>query len=709
MNERIEKLTELTLKGKMYPMHTEAEYNRMDMFLPEHIMQARRIHDYILAQEPVLTEYQTMTGAFTFDWSGVVGDAFMRAGHKGTHAIMSAFYLKPIDNLVTMEWQHATADFNRVIRLGIRGLIKEIEESKLKYKDDKEKIDYLEALKIVAEALIKWAHKCSSRAKELAERIENSEYKRNLLRLAETLKKIPEKPAESFYEAVLSIYMFFSCDPDSLGTLDRTLYAFYINDIESGAITVEEAKLCLQELFLMLQSKTLITGNFTRGGESHFCVGGYTADHEDFFNDFSLLILEAMLELPTYIPQASLRWTKKLDFNRFMQVLELLRKDKNNRIALVNDEIKIHSFMEIAHMSFEDACSYTSVGCNEVAFPGGMVGGTTESNILHSVESMVYNRTADIIQAQSFDELWEIYRQELFKDIDLMLYYEDQMNLYRAKDTNYISSLIFADCIKKAESFTKGVVEKAISGPALLGVVNVIDSLSVIKQFVYDEKAFSMEELISALKNNWQGYEDMLTLIKKRADFFGNDGDISNYVARLFTDTLYEYTKDKTSVFGYHLIMGNLEGYHPHHEWFGEKMRATPDGRHNGEMIKFGLSQNGGYDREGLSALLNSVAKCDKHGIISGNNSVTNINLDKKLITDDNNFLKTARAIEAYFISGGSQLQINYICADELKKAKITPEEYKNIRVRVSGFSDFFVNLPEGLQDDVISRTEISK
>lgn len=704
MEKRIERLTELTLSGNMYPKSKQTDFDRTDLFLPEHLKQAKRIHDYIMAQEPVLTEYQAMTGSFTYS-GPVLGDAHGRNGHKSTAEVMSAFYLKPLDNLSTMEWQHATADFNRVIRIGVKGLKAEIEEAEKSYTADSEKTEFLESLKITAETLVEWAHKCSNRALELSKTTESTEYRENLTRLSEALKKVPENPAESFYEAVLSTYIFFQYDPDSLGTLDRTLYDFYARDIEKGIITREEAKTYLQELFLMIQARTPVGCNFTRGGESHFCVGGYDEAHNDIFNDFSMLILEAMTELPTYIPQASLRWTKKLGYDTFLKVLDILRKDKNNRIALVNDEIKIHSFTEIAGIPYETACKYSSVGCNEVAFPGGMVGGTTSNNILRSLEITLYSDSDELIKAESFEEFYEIYKRRLFADIDLILHYDDEFNRLRAKDTNYVSSVIFADCIKAASSFTSGQVKTAISNPALIGIVNVIDSLAIIKQLVYDEKICTMSQLLSALRSNWQGFEDLHTLIIKRGSFFGNDDEVSNYVARLFTDTLLEYTKDKTSVFGFHWIFGNLEGYNPHHTWFGEKMRATPDGRYDGDMLKFGISQTGGYDREGLSALLNSIAKCDEHGIISGSSSVTNISLDERLITDDELFLKTAKMLETYFLNGGSQLQINYVSAEELKQAKINPAEHRSLRVRVSGFSDYFVNLQEGLQDDLITRT----
>lgn len=600
---------------------------------------------------------------------------------------------------------HAAADFEKIIHLGIKGLIGDIEYAKEKYGNDAEKIRFLNALKTVAEALVKWANKCSDDVLEFAHGVDNEKHRKNLLILSKTLKKIPEYPARNFYEAVLSIYILFSFEPDSIGTLDHTLYYFYINDIKNGNLDREGAKEILQELFLMLQANTKKSQNFTRGGESHFCVGGYDKNGEDVFSDFSMLIIEAMTELPTFIPQVSLRWTKKLSFETFFNVLKMSVEDKNNRIAFVNDEVKIHAAKNIAHFSYENACRYTTVGCNEVAYPGGFYAGGTTANMLRSVENTVFNREDDLYAANSWEKFFEIYKSELFKDIDLMIHYNNEFMKIRGKDISYVTSLLFTDCIKYAKTFTSGACKNVVAGVGLIGITNVIDSLSIIKQFVYDEKIVTMAELIAALKNNWNGYEPLLALIKQRGRFFGNDDETSNYVAKLFADTLYKYTKDKVSDLGYHYLFGNLQGYNPHHKFFGSAMRATPDGRNNGEMLKFGLGQSGAYDREGLTALLNSVSKCDKNGILSGGESVTNIYLDEKLVTDNGNLLKTAKMLETYFKNGGSHFQLNYISQEDLKKAKISPENYKNLRVRVSGFSDFFVRLPDSVQDDVIRRT----
>jgi formate C-acetyltransferase len=163
--------------------------------------------------------------------------------------------------------------------------------------------------------------------------------------------------------------------------------------------------------------------------------------------------------------------------------------------------------------------------------------------------------------------------------------------------------------------------------------------------------------------------------------------------------------KSKKNLFGYPILVGDLIGYNPHHKWFGDVTLATPDGRVDGEMLKFGFGQSGGYDREGLTALLNSVAKADPHGIRCGS-TVTNISLDEALIKNDDNFEKTVTLFENYFKMGGVHFQLTYVSKEELLCAKETPDDYKHLRVRVSGFSDYFVKLNESIQDDIIARTE---
>lgn len=703
MIERIGELTRLTLEGKMYANPIKTEYDREDLFLSRQKRESKQLCEFILNQEPVLTAYSKMTGYFNCDAS-VVGDAFRRIGHKNFEKLSKDFYLKNIDNLSTFEWQHATADYKKVLEKGISGMISEIDES-LKVHSETEEIEFLNSIKKVALTLIKWAHKCSQRAFELSETVENFEYKNNLKKLSKALLNVPENKPTSFYEAVLAIYVCFSADPDSVGTLDRYLTPFYEADKKNGVITREEAKEYLQELFLMLQAATNVKAfQFTRGAESHFCIGGYLPNGEDGFNDLSSLILESLMELPTWIPQVTLRWTKKTPKEVFKYALDCERKDPHKRIAFQNDEKRIKCYTEICGFPFEKAVEYTTVGCNEPAFLGAITGSNSKINFARSIETLFHKNSEKITNIESFDQFYELYLKELFVDLDVAYEYDDKYNKERAKDINYLSSLFFQGCIEKAKSLTQGAGDIVISSPMCIGITNVIDSLIVVKQFVFDEKIITMNELVFALKADWKGYEELHALILKKGDFFGNDTERSNYVAQKLYQSLYEYLKDKTNLFGYHFLIGDLIGYHTHHKFFGERMEATPDGRYKGDSLKFGLGQSEGKDRNGLTALLNSIAKVDPNAIACGS-TVTNITIDEQLIKNDDNFDKTVDMLETYFKNGGVHFQLTYVSKEDLVNAKVTPEDYKHLRVRVSGFSEYFVKLDESIQDDIIKRT----
>ena len=703
MNARIEELTKLTLKGDMYAHPVKTEYDREDAFLSHQEMESKRLCEFILNQEPVLTEYSRMTGFFNCD-STVVGDAFRRMGHKAFGQMYNIFYVKAIDNLSTFEWQHATADYKKVLEKGISGIIDEIDES-LKIHTKPEETEFLNAIKSVALTLIKWAHKCSKKALELSKTVSNEEYKENLLKLSEVLLNVPENKPSSFYEAVLTIYICFSADPDSVGTLDRYLTPFYENDIKNGIITKDEAKEYLQELFLMLQAATHIkSDHFTRGAESHFCIGGYLPDGSDGYNELSQLILESLLELPTWIPQVTLRWTKKTPKEVFRFALDCERKDPHKRIAFQNDEKRIKCYTEICGFPFEKAVGYTTVGCNEPAFLGAITGSTSKINFARCIETLFHKKSERIINTKDFDEFYSVFLEEMFSDLETAYEYDNKYNRMRAKDINYLSSIFFQGCIEKARSLTQGAGDVVIASPMYIGIANVIDSLIIVKQFVFDEKIITMSELVSALRADWQGYEELHALILKKGDFFGNDTDRSNYVAQKLYQSLYEFLKDKTNLFGYHWLIGDLIGYNPHHKWFGEKMEATPDGRHKCDSLKFGLGQSEGKDRNGLTALLSSIAKVDPNAIGCGS-TVTNITIDEQLVKNDDNFEKTVDMLETYFKNGGVHFQLTYVSKEDLINAKATPDDYKNLRVRVSRFSDYFVKLDEAIQDDIIKRT----
>lgn len=703
MEERIKRLQEMTLSGQMWVNPVCTEYDRKDIFLRPVQMSAKRVAEYILNQEPLITEYSALTGFLTFDGS-VEGEIFNRYGHKNFEECIKFFYNQPVDSVATFEWQHSTGDFNKIIHCGLKQILIEIDES-IRTHHAVDELDFLNGLKTVTLAIIGWAEKCSNKAKEKSETVQNPEQKKNLLRLARTLKYIPYEPASNFYEAVLCLFICYPFVPDSIGTIDRYFREYYLEDLNTGKITTEEASSLLQELYLMLQARIKITSDrFTRGGESHFCIGGYLPNGEDGFTETSRLVLDSLLELDTYIPQISLRWTKKTPEDVFYYVNDRARKDAHQRIAFVNDEPRIDAWMNIAGMSYENAVSYTMVGCNEPAMPGGMIMGSCQGNLAKFIPAIFQKHRKEIIAADSFDAFFAIAEVELHHNLDEIIRYDELFNTIRARDCNLVSSIFFRGCIKNAKSISQGGGDFTTGMLDVIGSTTAIDSLAIVRQFVYDEKLCTMQELADAIAHNWAGYDDLHTLILHKGRFFGNDDEQTNEVAQRFYESIYQYLLDKRDFGGNRFLLGDLIGYNQHNVWFGAATAATPDGRYAGEPISFGRGQNHDKDRNGLTALLNSVACCDPRHLVSGP-TVTNIMLDEQMVRDDKQFCKLVFMLETYFKKGGIHYQLSYVSRDELIAAQKDPANYQSLRVRVSGFSDFFVRLNSDLQDEIITRT----
>lgn len=703
MNERIEKLVQKTVSGKMYAYPVKTEYDRCDLFLPPVKMSAKRVCEYIRNQEPLLVEESCFTGLLTFDDS-VEGNIFNRNGHTNFAIAFKNFYNKPVDNLLTFEWQHSVGNFGKIINGGLIGIKEEIKKSMESHQNDEEAIQFLETQTDICDAVIDWAHKCAEKALRISKTTSNASYKRNLEKLAQSLEYVPQNPARSFYEAILSLYVCYGLIPDSIGLIDRYLYPFYKADTERGVLTDAEAAAYLQELFLMLQARIHISSDrFYRGGESHFCVGGYLENGEDGFNELSRLIVDSLMELPTWIPQISLRWTRKTPHAVLHYMMDCERKDANKRIAFVNDEPRIKGLTQYTGFSYNKAVNYTMIGCNEIALPGGIVFGFDPMNIVRCVQNTFFNRSSDIQNAKTFDEFYQIFQEEMFNDLREADQIGKGFQTIRSRDCNLVSNIFIDGCIENAKSVTQGGTDTYVAVGLLIGISNVIDSLSVTKQLVFDEKRITMNQLTEALQNNWQGYEDLRAYILRKGNFFGNDDDCSNGIAHRFFESLHSWNTGDNYLHK-KLIFGNLVGYNEHHKFFGDHTKATPDGRFDGDMINFGIGQSEGKDRNGLTALLSSVAKCDPYSILTGP-SVTNVLLDERLVKNDDNFEKLVYLFEAYFQMGGTHFQLTYVSKEDLLNAKKTPDKYKNLRVRVSGFSDYFVFLNEGLQDEIIQRT----
>ena len=708
MNDEIRRIYDYMNESDLYPAIVPVKYDPMDMALSQAMQTAKRLGEYIAAQPVMFYPNERLFGQLRFDGS-VTAALFPRTGHENFGRAAAQLYCKPLDNLNIFEWQHCPPDYEKIIRRGLVGVLSDITSSRAAHSSESQKLDYLDAVETVCNALIARAKKCSDACRKAAETETDERRKAELILASDTLKKVPAQPADTFYEAISTMYFCFDLQPDGLGLLDRILSPYYFRDLERGKITPEEAKRLVQELFLRIQSYTpKNTPNRKKGGECHFVIGGLDETGNDFFNDFSKLLVESLMELPIHCPQLTLRINKKTPRNVLRFVLDCERHDPFKRIAFAGDESRISAMEDVLGLRYSDACRYTVVGCNEPSFAGAVWMGGCTSNIARSLTRTLYDFGEEAEKCADFDSFYALYEKRLAEDVDEIIRTHGAFNRMRARDENVLSAIMLDGPIENALSPTRGGCTMKIGGSDIMGFTCVIDSLTIIKQFVYDEKLVTMKELISALRSDWKNAEDLRAVILKKGAFFGNDSPLSDEIAVRFCDSLYALTKDRRLSFGERILFGTLAGYYAHYATFGALTPATPDGRRAGEPFMVGVGQTAGKDREGLTALLRSVAIVSQKHVMSGP-FVCNITLDEKFVKDDEQFEKLVDVLLAYFRMGGLHVQLNYVSPEQLLDAKAHPENYPDMKVRVSGFSGVFVDLGENIQNDVIRRTLESK
>ena len=706
MNGRIQRLAQASLESEIYPECAAVEVDPFDDKLAEPMMIAKRLTDYMLAQPISLSDDSHLIGLMQFNKSPVPADIFRRNGYRLFHEAWKHYGAsKPQENLCTMEWQHSNANFGKVIRNGLMGHIDEINASRAAHAGKTGELMFLTGLEMTIQGIARRVDQYRAYCVDRAEKTSNPERQGVLRRMAGHLKQVPMRPARTFEEGIQGIYICFMFLNDSLGRPDQYLYPLFRQDMDSGALTRDRAIELVQELFVMVCGSTPHTPwTYDKGAESHFVVGGLTPEGEDAFNSLSALIMEAMMDLPLIRPQVSLRWNRKTPREVLRLMMDYERKDRFKRIAFVNDEPRVKALMEINGLSFKAASDYIMVGCNEPAFQGGISLGGNTVNIVRPLLDALNGRRAEVLACAGFDAFYAIFEQELFKALETILNWSNRFNMLRSRDCNVLSSLFLDGCIERARSANSGGAKLARYCANFMGSTNLVDSLCVIRQFVYEEKRIGFRELLEALDRNWEGAGDLRASILRCGRFFGNHDEFSDSVARRFYTSVGNFARGRRDIFGTPLSYGNLTGYNTHFERYGALTGATPDGRTAGSALTFGSGQVYGKDRDGATSHLLSVAKMDPTGIMCGN-TIMNLTVDEETVRGEEGFAKLVLLVETYFKAGGLHLQLNHIAREELLAAKADPGAHRNIRVRVSGFSATFVDLEESLQDNVIERT----
>jgi formate C-acetyltransferase len=639
---------------------------------------------------------------------------------------------------------HIAVNFEKILNIGLAGYLNELElaERSIKGTDANlaQKHDFYKALKTGIESFQAFINRYEKLASELSEREHDSIRKSELLGISDNCRNISQKPPSGFYEALqltwfvqLVLQIESNGHSVSLGRMDQYLWKYYKNDLATGRISEDFALELLENTWLKLLSINKIRSwshtRFSAGGPlyQNVTIAGQTVDGKDAVNDLSFLILDSVGRMKLTQPNLSVRFHKNIDPEFLNQCVNVIGKGFGMP-AFNNDEIVIPSLINLG-VSKEDAYNFSAIGCIEIAVPGKWGYRCTGMSFLNFMRVFLaaMNNGLDTMTGKTFCPGTGNF--EDFGDFkDLMAAWKNQIKFYTkatveidaAADLaleelvpDILCSAFVDDCIARGKTIKEGgSVYDFISG-LQVGIANLGNSFASIKKLVYEEGIISKEVLMQNLKNNFEGQEGekIRQILLNYAPKYGNDDDyVDNLLIEAYNYFIDELDKYHTTRFGrgptgcsYYAGTSSISSNVPS----GSVVPATPDGRKAFTPVAEGCSPTSGTDTLGPTAVFKSVSKLPANKILGG--VLLNQKLSPSALTNEIQKQKLISIISTFFATlKGWHVQYNIVSRETLLAAKKNPENYRDLVVRVAGYSAFFTTLSPDTQDDIIARTEQS-
>ena len=628
-----------------------------------------------------------------------------------------------------------TAGGERIFKKGLLEIKDEIKQKmqELKPSDPEyfDKMEELKAMDIAADAMLIYAERYAKKLEKMAEDENDMERKKELEEMAKICRRVPAHAPESFWEALqhywfVHVGVVYETNPwDSYnpGRMDQHLYPFYEKDVAEGNLTRERAKELLEAFWIKINNQPAVPKvgvtaeeSFTYNDFTKINIGGLKEDGSDGVNEVSYLLLEVLDEVRTLQPNTAVLISDKNPERFLLKALKVVGPGFGEPPFFNFDGAIVKMLRQ--GKKLEDARTAGVSGCVETgAFGNEAYILTGYFNLPKILEITLNNgidpqsgkklgiETGDPKNFKTFDELWEAFIRQIKHFIDIKMKGNDIIETLFAKYMPVpFLSLWTDDCVKKARDYNAGGTRYNTQYIQMVGLGTVTYSLTTIKYHVFDRKTISMDELLEALKQNFEEkYEMMRQIILNKTPRYGEDDDYTDEIAKKIVDSLVEMIESyppspirKASKRVYFLPTTA-------HVYFGKVTGATPDGRKAGFPVSEGISPVQGSDRKGIAAVFRSVSKCDwdKTG-----GALLNQKLTPDLLEGEENLKKLAQLIKTFFNMGGHHVQFNVVSVDLLREAQKRPKDFQDLMVRVAGYSDYFVNLPKGLQEEIIARTE---
>ncbi len=591
-----------------------------------------------------------------------------------------------------------------------------------------DKKDFYESVIIVMEGVQQFMMRYCSFLLEKAETEKDKIKKENIILTAENCKNISSRPAENFHEAVQSLWLLFvvlhmesNASSFSPGRMDSFLYPYYKKDIEKGILTNEKALEIIECLWLKFNEIVYMRNSHSAKYFAGFpigfniAVGGQNEKGEDFVNELSFLFLKAQEHLGLPQPNLSVRLHKGTKDKILKEAIKVVAKG-SGMPQFFNDEAVIPA-MEALGISEKDARNYAIVGCVELTTQGNNLGWSDAAMFnLNKILELTLNggkclltgeqlseNFGDLTTYKTFEELEKSFEKHLNIFMDKMVLAcekveEAHINLLPSP---FLSSVI-DNCIEEGKDVTQGGAKYNFSGIQMIQVANLADSLWAVKKLVFDEKKISKEELLSALRDNFKGHEITRAVILNRAEKYGNDIDEVDMMgvkwAEYFKKRLENFRNYRGGL--YHTGMYTVSAHVP----MGENLGASPDGRLAEEpLADGGMSPVYGRDIKGPTAVLKSVSKIDKK--LTSNGGLLNMKFLPEFFRTETGIDKFANMMRGFVDLEIPHIQFNVVRKEDLIAAKKNPENYRGLTIRVAGYTAYFTELSEKLQDEIIART----
>ncbi|MCK5058094.1 MAG: glycyl radical protein [Candidatus Aminicenantes bacterium] len=622
---------------------------------------------------------------------------------------------------------------DKIYRKGFLDLKGEIAESiaALDFFNDPEALDKREELKamdIAAEALIKFAARYARKLDELAEKEENPGRKEELEALAEICRRVPAHPPRTFHEA-LQYYWFVHVgvisevnpwDSFNPGRLDQHLFPFFKKELAAGTLTREQAREILQSFWVKFNNhpappKTGVTAkeSNTYTDFALINVGGVKEDGSDGVNELSYLVLDVLEEMRILQPSSMVQVSKKTPDRLLKRALKIIKTGFGQPSIFNTDAI----IQELVHQgkTLADARRGGASGCVESGAFG--VESYTLSgyfNLAKVLEITLHNgidpqtgkrigiETGKVVDFETFDQLLTAYNKQLNFFIDIKIKGNNIISRLFAKYMPVpFLSLLIDDCIKKGKDYNAGGARYNTHYLQGVGLGSLTDSFVSLKYHIFDRRDIGMKEMAEALTTNFAGYDDLRDKLINHTPKYGNDNDYADRIAASIFNMFHEAVDGRPSSKGGVHRVNMLPT--TSHVYFGSVIGALPDGRKAHQPLSEGISPVQGADRSGPTSVIKSAARIDH---LKTGGTLLNQKFTPQLLNDESGLTKLMHLIRSYFKLDGHHMQFNVIDAGVLRKARKNPEQYRDLIVRVAGYSDYFVDLGEDLQNEIIERTE---